>query len=153
MIAWWRKRHQPEPTDPMPDRGEPVEQMLRRLDWTVSRPIARRLGGDATSIARGSGLDLAEIREYQPGDDVRHLDWNATARTGRPHIRQTFTERALDAAGGPARRVAARHGFAAEGHAVEIFGRCAACRGARRGGAVTTAQSHIQEGRARWPRP
>jgi len=66
------------------------------------------------------------------------------------------TERALDAAGGPARRVAARHGFAADGHAVEIFGRCAACRGARRAGAVTTGQSgqsHTQEGRARWPRP
>jgi uncharacterized protein (DUF58 family) len=70
--------------------------MLRRLDWTVSRPIALRLGGDARSNVRGSGLDLAEIREYQPGDDVRHLDWGATARTGRPHVRQTFAERALD---------------------------------------------------------
>src|SRR5262245_60506770 len=100
MIAWWRKRHAigraEQPSAQVPERSEPVEQMLRRLDWTVSRPIAMRLGGDATSVARGSGLDLAELREYQPGDDVRLLDWGATARTGQPHVRQTYTERALD---------------------------------------------------------
>jgi uncharacterized protein (DUF58 family) len=100
MIAWWRKRQQAElsgqESRPEPVRAEPVAQMLRRLDFTVSRPIAMRLGGDATSVVRGSGLDLAELREYQPGDDVRYLDWNATARTGRPHVRQTYTERALD---------------------------------------------------------
>ena len=59
------------------------------------------------------------------------------------------TEPALDAAAGPARRAAARHGFAAAGHAVEIFGRCAACRRARPAG---TAREHDQEGRARWPK-
>jgi Fur family peroxide stress response transcriptional regulator len=64
------------------------------------------------------------------------------------------TERALDAAGAPARRAAARQGFVAEGHAVEIFGRCAACRGgARRRQAVTTVHPDRQEGGARWPRP
>ena len=59
------------------------------------------------------------------------------------------TERALDAAARPARRVAARHGFAAAGHAVEIFGRCAACRRAR---PLPPAHKHDQEGRARWPK-
>ena len=59
------------------------------------------------------------------------------------------TERALDAAARPARRVAARHGFAAAGHAVEIFGRCAACRRAR---PSSPAHKHDQEGRARWPK-
>ena len=62
------------------------------------------------------------------------------------------TEATLDAAAGPARRVAARHGFAAEGHAVEIFGRCAACRGTRRASVFTPVQSQSKEGRARWPR-
>ena len=90
---WWRKKADPTPT---PERREPVEQMLRRLDWTVLRPIALQLGGDLRSQARGGGLDLAELREYQPGDDVRHLDWSATARTGIPHVRQTYAERALD---------------------------------------------------------
>src|SRR5687768_10740359 len=94
MIALWpRRRRSPEPPR---ERREPVEQMLRRLDFTVLRPIALRLGGDLRSAVRGGGLELAEIREYQPGDDVRHLDWGATARTGRPHIRQTYAERALD---------------------------------------------------------
>ena len=93
MIAWWRRLRSPESRK---ERREPVEQMLRRLDWTVLRPIALRLGGDLRSVVRGSGLDLAEIREYQPGDDVRHLDWSATARTGVPHVRQTYAERALD---------------------------------------------------------
>ena len=59
------------------------------------------------------------------------------------------SEPALDAAAGPARRAAARRGFAAEGHAVEIFGRCAACRRARSSGSVHPKD---QEGRARWPK-
>jgi Fe2+ or Zn2+ uptake regulation protein len=58
-------------------------------------------------------------------------------------------EPALDAAAAPARRAAARHGFAAAGHAVEIFGRCAACRGARPSSSVHPKD---QEGRARWPK-
>jgi len=58
------------------------------------------------------------------------------------------TEPRLEAAARPAAAVAARHGFEAAGHAVEIFGRCAACRGRRR-----TGNSPQQEGRARWPRP
>jgi len=94
MLAKWRKRPTP---DPAPEPLEPVDQMLRRLDWTVLRPIALRLGGDRPSKARGTGLDLAAIREYQPGDDVRLLDWGATARTGKPHVRQSYAERAVDA--------------------------------------------------------
>src|SRR5688500_14589929 len=93
MIALWRRRRSEEAER---ERREPVELLLRRLDWTVLRPIALRLGGDLGFRGRGSGLDLAEIREYQPGDDVRHLDWGATARTGVPHVRQTYAERALD---------------------------------------------------------
>ncbi|MCC7369178.1 MAG: DUF58 domain-containing protein [Chloroflexi bacterium] len=95
MIGTWRKRRGPEP--PAPERQEPIAQVLRRLEWTVLRPLALRPGGDRRSAQRGSGLDLAEIREYQPGDDVRFLDWAAMARTGVPHVRQTYAERALDA--------------------------------------------------------
>lgn len=58
----------------------------------------------------------------------------------------------LDAAARPARRVASRHGFAADGHAVEIFGRCAACRGTRGARAMSPISSRHQEGRARWPK-
>jgi uncharacterized protein (DUF58 family) len=104
MLATWRKRREAGPSDRagQPARAaepprEPIEQVLRRLEWTVLRPLALRPGGDRRSPLRGSGLDLAEIREYQPGDDVRYLDWAAMARTGRPHVRQTYAERALDA--------------------------------------------------------
>ena len=45
---------------------------------------------------RGFGLELSELREYQPGDDVRHIDWNTTARTDRPFVREAYAERALD---------------------------------------------------------
>src|SRR3712207_6942214 len=97
MIALWPERVWPwgkrKAPERVRERREPVEQMLRRLDFTVLRPIALRLGGDLRSVARGSGLDPAEIREYQPGDDVRHPDWRATARTGGPDVRQTYAER------------------------------------------------------------
>jgi Fur family peroxide stress response transcriptional regulator len=62
------------------------------------------------------------------------------------------TEPTLDAAARPARRVAARHGFVADGHAVEIFGRCAACRGTRRARPLSPVHPNEQEGRARWPK-
>jgi len=91
----WRKRR--PVASPAVDVREPIARVLQRLEWTVLRPLALRLGGDRASRLRGSGLDLAEIREYQPGDDVRHLSWSATARTGRPHVRQVYAERALDA--------------------------------------------------------
>ena len=106
MISTWPKWRNrpgrpaastPAPVTPLPAPREAVAQVLRRLEWTVLRPLALRPGGDRLSTQRGSGLDLAEIREYQPGDDVRLLDWSAMARTGRPHIRQTYAERALDA--------------------------------------------------------
>lgn len=62
------------------------------------------------------------------------------------------TEPTLDAAARPAKRVAARHGFAADGHAVEIFGRCAACRGPRRAKPLPPVHPKGHEGRARWPK-
>lgn len=78
------------------DGPETLEALLRRLHWTVLRPLAARLGGDERSLARGFGLELSELREYQAGDDVRHIDWNTTARTDRPFVREAYAERALD---------------------------------------------------------
>jgi uncharacterized protein (DUF58 family) len=75
---------------------ETPEGLLRRLQWTVIRPLASRLGGDERSLVRGFGLELSDLREYQPGDDVRHIDWNTTARTDRPYVREAYAERALD---------------------------------------------------------
>lgn len=89
----------PEETPAAPPlaRSEKMDTLLRRLDWTILRPLARYLGGEERSLVRGPGMELAEIREYQPGDDVRHIDWSVTARSDRPFVREAFVERALDA--------------------------------------------------------
>ena len=68
-----------------------AEALLRRLEWTVIRRLDGLLQGDYRTMMRGAGLDLADLREYQLHDDVRHIDWNVTARQGQPHVR-VFTE-------------------------------------------------------------
>ena len=68
-----------------------TEALLRRLEWTVIRRLDGQLQGDHRTLMRGAGLDLADLREYQLHDDVRHMDWNVTARLQQPHVR-VFTE-------------------------------------------------------------
>ena len=68
-----------------------AEQLLRRLEWTVLRRLDGLLQGDYRTLLRGTGMDLADLREYQHHDDVRHIDWNVTARLSQPHVR-VFTE-------------------------------------------------------------
>ena len=68
-----------------------AEHLLRRLEWTVLRRLDGLLQGDYRTLLRGTGMDLADLREYQHHDDVRHIDWNVTARLQLPHVR-VFTE-------------------------------------------------------------
>ena len=77
--------------DRPPAKQPAAEQVLRRLEWTVIRRLDGRLQGDYRTLMRGAGLDLADLREYQHHDDVRHIDWNVTARLQIPHVR-VFTE-------------------------------------------------------------
>ncbi len=70
---------------------ETADQVLRRLEWTVLRRLDGLLQGDYRTLLRGAGMDLADLREYQHQDDVRHMDWNVTARVAQPHVR-VFTE-------------------------------------------------------------
>jgi uncharacterized protein (DUF58 family) len=93
----WLHRNRPGPADP---RAEPeaaraahetAEHILRRLEWTVIRRLDGLLQGDYRTLLRGTGLDLADLREYQHHDDVRHIDWNVTARLQVPHVR-VYTE-------------------------------------------------------------
>ena len=72
-------------------RTASAEHLLRRLEWTVIRKLDGLLQGDYRTLLRGAGLDLADLREYQHHDDVRHIDWNVTARLQLPHVR-VFTE-------------------------------------------------------------
>lgn len=95
---WRRSKVRPEGAEQSTGQqeAEPVPGLMRRLQWTIIRPLATALGGDERSLARGSGMELTEVREYQPGDDVRHIDWNITARSDRPFVREAYVERAVD---------------------------------------------------------
>lgn len=73
------------------------ERILQRLDWQVVRRLDGLLQGDYRSLFYGYGIDFADLREYQPGDDIRYIDWNVTARMNTPHIRQYVEERDITA--------------------------------------------------------
>ena len=73
------------------------EQILRRLEWTVIRRLDGLLHGDYRTLLRGFGLDLADLREYQYHDDVRHIDWNVTARLATPYVREYHEDRDVTA--------------------------------------------------------
>ena len=73
------------------------EQLLQRLEWTVLRRLDGLLQGDWRTLWRGGGVDLADLREYQHHDDVRHIDWNVTARMQQPYVRQFLEDRDLTA--------------------------------------------------------
>jgi len=73
------------------------EAILRRVEWTVLRRLDGVLHGDHRTLFRGTGLDLADLREYQLHDDVRHIDWNVTARVQTPHVREFHEDREITA--------------------------------------------------------
>src|SRR6186997_341813 len=73
------------------------ETILRRLEWTVIRRLDGLLHGDYRTLFRGFGLDLADLREYQYHDDVRHIDWNVTARLQTPYVREFNEDREVTA--------------------------------------------------------
>ncbi len=77
----------------MSESARRAEQILRRLEWTVIRRLDGLLHGDYRTLFRGFGLDLADLREYQYHDDVRHIDWNVTARLDTPYVREYNEDR------------------------------------------------------------
>jgi len=85
--------------NPVPERTEAAdsEALLKRLEWTVIRRLDGLLQGDYRTLLRGAGIDLADLREYQYHDDVRHIDWNVTARLQQPYVRQFTEDRELAA--------------------------------------------------------
>lgn len=98
MKSWWRK--QPVASTQVAANDAPAmgaERALRRLEWTVIRRLDGLLQGDYRTLMRGTGLDLADLREYQHHDDVRHIDWNVTARLQIPHVRVYTEDREMTA--------------------------------------------------------
>jgi uncharacterized protein (DUF58 family) len=68
---------------------------LRALELSVGRRVDGLLAGDYRSAFAGVGSELWQVRPYEPGDDVRRMEWNVTARTGQPHVRVELAERVL----------------------------------------------------------
>ncbi len=91
MKSWWSRAPAAANDERLAIEGGGAECALRRLEWTVIRRLDGLLQGDYRTLMRGSGIDLADLREYQHGDDVRYIDWNLTARLQTPHVR-VFTE-------------------------------------------------------------
>ena len=81
------------PSEPGPGLLSP--RSLNALDLAISRRVDGLLAGDFASPRAGLGTELYEIRPYAPGDDVRRIDWNVTARTGEPHVRLELSERVV----------------------------------------------------------
>ena len=73
------------------------ERILQRLDWQVIRKLDGLLQGDYRSLFYGYGVDFANLREYQPEDDIRYMDWNVTARMNAPYVRQYMEDREITA--------------------------------------------------------
>jgi len=84
-----------QPTPARPGPGPMPEGLLRALDVSIGRRVEGLLAGDFRSTLLGAGSELALVRPYTPGDDVRRIDWNVTARTGEPHVRVDLAERVL----------------------------------------------------------
>jgi len=85
------------PQEPAVAADAGAEAILKRLEWTVLKKLDGLLQGDHRTLMRGAGLDLADLREYQHHDDVRHIDWNVTARLQQPYVRQFTEDRELSA--------------------------------------------------------
>jgi uncharacterized protein (DUF58 family) len=73
------------------------ERLLRRLEWQVVRRLDGRLQGANRTVWHGVGIDFTDLRDYMPEDDVRHIDWNVTARMNEIFVRQYTEERDLTA--------------------------------------------------------
>ena len=73
------------------------ERLLRQLEWRVVRRLDGQLQGDYRSLFRGSGIDFTNLREYEPGDDLRHIEWNVTARMDTPYVREYVEDREVTA--------------------------------------------------------
>ena len=80
-----------------PTTASTPERILQRLDWQVIRRLDGLLQGDYRTLFYGYGVDFADLREYQPEDDIRYIDWNVTARMNTPYVRQYVEDREITA--------------------------------------------------------
>ena len=100
----WRWRRsaaavRPPAPPPAPPIGAPapleILEQVRRLELKMRRLVNSRFGGEYRSVYKGQGMEFSEVREYQPGDEVRSIDWNVTARLQKPFVKRYVEEREL----------------------------------------------------------
>src|SRR5271154_1151210 len=72
-----------------------ILRQIRRLQLKARRAVENLIGGEYHSVFKGTGIAFEEVREYQPGDDIRSIDWNVTARMGHPFVKRFIEEREL----------------------------------------------------------
>lgn len=80
---------------PMSVAPAEVLRQVRRIEVRTRRLVDSRFAGEYRSLFKGQGMEFAEVREYQPGDEVRSIDWNVSARMGRPFVKRYVEEREL----------------------------------------------------------
>jgi len=99
MTGWWsRRRAQGQAEEPAPERAGGTRDLLqrvRRIEIATRRAVEDTLSGQYHSVFKGRGMDFSEVRPYAPGDEVRAIDWNVTARTGQLHVKRFVEEREL----------------------------------------------------------
>ena len=96
-LPFLRRAARPAPEPPPRSAAVPREilRQVRLIELRTRGLVDAFFGGEYHSVFRGQGMEFSEVREYQPGDDVRTIDWNVTARTGRPHVKKHVEEREL----------------------------------------------------------
>ena len=72
-----------------------ILKKIRQIELRTTRLVTETLGGQYHSVFKGQGMNFEEVREYQPGDDVRSIDWNVTARMNHPFVKKFVEEREL----------------------------------------------------------
>lgn len=92
-----RQAPQEQPAAPRPSGQLPADLMrkVRRIEIATNRLVDQGVAGDYHAVFKGRGMEFAEVRPYQPGDEIRTIDWNVTARMGSPFIKKYVEERDL----------------------------------------------------------
>ena len=91
-----RSRPAPPPAAPLrPELPKDLLRKVRRIEIATNRLVDQGVAGEYHSVFKGRGMEFSEVRPYQPGDDVRTLDWNVTARMGEPYVKRYVEERDL----------------------------------------------------------
>ena len=94
-LALFRRAAPPAPLPASAPSSAELLRKVKRIEITTRRLVEQGVGGEYHSVFKGRGVEFAEVRPYQPGDDVRTIDWNVTARMGTPFVKQYVEERDL----------------------------------------------------------